>query len=111
VPSRPQLAGGPTGQSLATRGATPAATSEQSPGAEGVLQDLQVSAHALSQQTPSTQKPLPQSALQLQSVPFVARAPPSAPQDFRSGPASFLPPPPPPLWQPTSASPNAATST
>jgi hypothetical protein len=108
VPSRPQDEGGLTGQTLATDGATPAATNEQTPGAEGVLQDLQVSVQALVQQTPSTQKPLVQSALQPQAAPLVLRAPPSA-HDFPSTPPSTLAPPPPWLpWQPLMASANRA---
>ncbi len=95
MPSRPQLATGLAGQALATRGAPPAATSEQSPGAEGVLQDLQASVQALSQQTVSTQKPLAQSALQPQEAPLAVCAPASPAQVFPSVPASSLPPPPP----------------
>ena len=104
VPSSPQEEAGPDGQTLATLGATPAATKEQTPGAEGVLQDLQLSVQALLQQTPSTQKPLVQSALQPQAVPSVARAPPS-PHDLLSWPPSTLGTPPPPwlLWQPAPA--------
>jgi hypothetical protein len=108
VPSRPQDEAGLCGQTLGALGATPAATSEQMPGAEGVLQDLQVSVQALLQQTPSTQKPLAQSALQPQAAPLVARAPPS-PHDLPSGPPSTLRPPPPwLLWQPEIASANRA---
>ena len=84
VPSSPQVETGLCGQTLAALGATPAATNEQMPGAEGVLQDLQVSVQALLQQTPSTQKPLVQSASQPQAVPLVLRAPPS-PHDLRRG--------------------------
>jgi len=87
-------------------GATPAATNEQTPGAEGVLQDLQVSVQALLQQTPSTQNSLAQSVSQPQAAPLVLRAPPS-PQDLLSGPPSTLPPPPPwLLWQPARAKAN-----
>jgi hypothetical protein len=101
VPSSPQDEAGLCGQTLATLGATPAATSEQTPGAEGVLQDLQVSVQALLQQTPSTQKSLVQSASQPQAVPLVLRAPPSPHATLPSGPPSTLPPPPPwLLWQP-----------
>ena len=95
VPSRPQEEAGPWGQTLATLGATPSATSEQTPGADGVLQDLQVSVQALLQQTLSTQKPLAQSASQPQVVPLVLRAPPSV-HDLPSAPPSTLPTPPPP---------------
>ena len=105
VPSSPQDEAGLCGQTLATLGATPAATNEQTPGAEGVLQDLQLSVQALLQQTPSTQKSLVQSALQPQAVPLVLRAPPS-PHDLLSWPPSTLTPPPPPpwlLWQPAAS--------
>jgi hypothetical protein len=71
VPSRPHIATGLCAQSLAVRGAAPAATNEQTPGAEGVLHDLQASVQAPLQQTPSTQKLLAQSALQPQAEPFV----------------------------------------
>jgi hypothetical protein len=108
VPSSPQDEAGLWGQTLATFGATPAATNEQTPGAEGVLQDLQLSVQALLQQTLSTQKPLVQSASHPQAAPLVWRAPPS-PHDLVSGPPSTLPPPPPwLLWQPASASANRA---
>jgi hypothetical protein len=105
VPSSPQDEAGLCGQTLATFGATPAATNEQTPGAEGVLQDLQLSVQALLQQTPSTQKSLVQSELQPQAAPLVLRAPPS-PHDLPSGPPSTLPTTPPPwlLWQPATAS-------
>ena len=111
VPSSPQDEAGLCGQTLAALGATPAATNEQMPGAEGVLQDLQVSVQALLQQTPSTQKSLVQSALQLQAVPLVLRAPPS-PHDLLSWPPSTLPTPPPPwlLWQPATARPDKTAS-
>jgi hypothetical protein len=104
VPSSPQDEAGLCGQTLATLGATPAATNEQTPGAEGVLQDLQLSVQALLQQTPSTQKSLVQSASQPQAVPLVLRAPPS-PHALPSWPPSTLAPPPPPwlLWQPAPA--------
>ena len=112
VPSSPQDEAGLCGQTLAALGATPAATNEQTPGAEGVLQDLQLSVQALLQQTPSTQKSLVQSALQPQAAPLVRRAPPS-PHDLPSGPPSTLPPPLPPpwlLWQPATARPDRTAS-
>jgi hypothetical protein len=108
VPSSPQEEGGLWGQTLAALGATPAATNEQIPGAEGVLHDLQVSVQALLQQMPSTQKPLVQSASQPQAAPLVLRAPPSW-HDLRSAPPSTLGPPPPwLLWHPAVASANRA---
>jgi hypothetical protein len=54
----------------AARGATPAGTNPQIPGEPGVLQALQVSVHALLQQTPSTQNPLTQSPPQAQAAPL-----------------------------------------
>jgi hypothetical protein len=111
VPSSPQDEAGLWGQTLATLGGTPAATNEQTPGAEGVLQDLQLSLQALLQQTPSTQKSLVQSLLQPHAAPLVLRAPPS-PQDLLSRPPSSLPPPPAPLllWQPALASASASSA-
>jgi len=53
------------------RGGSPAATNVQVPGAEMVLQDLQVSLQALLQQTPSTQNPVSQSLSHPQAVPLV----------------------------------------
>ena len=108
VPSSPQDEVGPWGQTLATLGATPAATNEQMPGAEGVLQDLQLSVQALLQQTPSTQKLLVQSVSQPQAAPLVLRAP-ASPHDLLSGPPSGLPTAPPPWllpWHPAIANAN-----
>ena len=104
MPSSPQVEAALCWQTLVELGATPAATKEQTPGAEGVLHDLQVSVQALLQQTPSTQKALVQSVSQPQAAPLVLRAPPS-PQDLPSGPAVHLPLPAPPwlLWQPATA--------
>jgi hypothetical protein len=50
VPSRPQVAGSLFGQTEGERGRSPAATTEQVPGAEVVLQDLHVSVQAVLQQ-------------------------------------------------------------
>ncbi len=63
------------GQVACERGRSPVATNEQVPGADTVLQDLQVSVQAELQQTPSTQKPLAQSLSQPHTVPFVFAAP------------------------------------
>jgi hypothetical protein len=52
-----------------------------------VLHDLQVSLHAVLQQTPSTQKPLVQFALQAQAVPLALVVPPSWPQPTASTPS------------------------
>ena len=57
VPSVPQVETSVVGQVDAARGLRPAGTNEQIPIMPWTLQDLQVSVQALSQQTPSTQKP------------------------------------------------------
>jgi hypothetical protein len=67
-------------QTDGVRGMSPAATNEQVPGADVVLQDLQVSVQAVLQQRPSTQKPLPQSLAQLQATPFVFGVAPAGEQ-------------------------------
>jgi hypothetical protein len=95
VPSSAQLEAAALGQVLAARGAVPFGTNAHVPGDSGRLQTLQVSVQAVAQQTPSTQNPLAQSAVQPQAAPFALRAaPPSpvpAPQTSASGAAS--PPP------------------
>lgn len=70
VPSRPQVEGSEAGQTPAPRGAPPAGTNAQDPGAPAVLQDLHVSVHALLQQTPSTQNPLAQSPAHPHAAPL-----------------------------------------
>jgi hypothetical protein len=57
VPSVPQVERSAVGQVDAARGLRPAGTNEQVPIMPWTLQDLQVSSQAVSQQTPSTQKP------------------------------------------------------
>src|SRR5205807_348850 len=52
------------------RGSAPDGTSEQAPSDPVTLQLRQVPLQALSQQTPSTQKPLPQSVSSVQTAPF-----------------------------------------
>lgn len=76
------------GHSDGARGGSPAATNVQVPGAEIVLHALHVSVQALLQQTPSTQKPLAQSPLQPQAVPFVFLVPASWVQATASAPPS-----------------------
>lgn len=71
VPSSPQLETSDIGQVAGRRGAPPAGTNPQIPGAPGVLQALQVSVQAVLQQTPSTQKPLEQSPAQPHACPLV----------------------------------------
>jgi hypothetical protein len=75
VPSRPQVDWADTGQMLAERGMTPAGTKVQTPGEPGTLQDLHVSVQALSQQRPSTQNPLWQSASQPHALPLAPWVP------------------------------------
>ena len=58
MPSRPQVEASDFAQSVALRGALPAGTVRQMPGDEASEQVRQVPVQALSQQTPSTQKPL-----------------------------------------------------
>jgi hypothetical protein len=96
VPSSPQVETELLGLVSGERGATPAGTSEQTPGAAGVLHALQVSVQALLQHTPSTQNPLAQSAVHPQAAPFALPAPPSARQAAPSCPPSGLGVPPPP---------------
>ena len=57
VPSRPQAVASPAGHVAAARGLSPSGTNEQVPMAPGTLHALHVSPHAVSQQTPSAQKP------------------------------------------------------
>jgi hypothetical protein len=96
VPSNPQVEAGLFGQVSAELGGTPAATNEQTPGAAGVLHDLQLSVQAVLQQTPSTQNPVAQSAAQPQAAPFALCAPPSGLQATPSRPPSVLGAGPPP---------------
>jgi hypothetical protein len=95
VPSRPQVVGSLFGQTDGERGRSPAATNEQVPGADLVLQDLQVSVQAVLQQTPSTQWPLPQSLSQPQISPLVFCVPASCVHAPPSAPPSCLVVPPP----------------
>jgi len=62
VPSRPHVDTLDWAHVAGVRGASPAGTKVHTPGALPTLHALHVSLHALSQQTPSTQKPLTQSA-------------------------------------------------
>jgi len=70
VPSRPQVDGSDAEHTPALRGAPPAGTKAQIPGALALLHDLHVSAQALLQQTPSTQNPLAQSPAHPQAAPL-----------------------------------------
>jgi len=111
VPSRPQVAASLFGQVAGERGESPAATNEQVPGADTVLQDLQVSVQALLQQTPSAQKPLAQFPLQLHGVPFGCRrasSPAQLPPPSAAPPSCFLGPPP-FEWQEAAARASSAT--
>jgi hypothetical protein len=73
----PQVAAVVIGQIVAERGGRPAGTNEHVPIEPLTSQRLQVSPHALSQQTPSTQKPDWQSFAQPHASPVTPRAPPS----------------------------------
>jgi hypothetical protein len=70
MPSRPHVVASVAAQSSGLRGGAPFGVNEHTPGDCGLLHTLQVSPHALSQQTPSTQNPLAQSAAQPQARPF-----------------------------------------
>jgi hypothetical protein len=67
-PARPQVAGGSAGQSL--WGSSPTGACTQVPTRPGTLQAEHIAVQALLQQTPSTQKPLWQSAAFVQAVPI-----------------------------------------
>jgi hypothetical protein len=91
-------------QVVESRGVAPAARLAQVPaGALGDAQLLQPPVHASAQQTPSTQKPLAHSALQLHAVPIAfaagtqgaASTPLSGPSIRTSTPASPMDPSPP----------------
>jgi hypothetical protein len=92
VPSVPQVETLVLGHVAAERGGRPVGTKEQVPIEPGTSHRLHVSPQALSQQTPSTQNPDEQSALQPHASPLTARAPPSAQTDFPSGPLPAVPP-------------------
>ena len=77
------------GHMAGVRGGSPAATNVQVPGAEMVLQDLQVSLQAVLQQTPSTQNPVSQSLSQPQAVPLVFLVDASCVQATASTPPSW----------------------
>jgi hypothetical protein len=77
VPSSPHVATSLAGQVVAARGLMPSGTNEQVPIAPGTLHALQVSVHAVSQHTPSTQKADWQSALHPHAAPLVTWAPPT----------------------------------
>jgi hypothetical protein len=98
-----------------SRGLTPSGTNAHVPSDPGTLHALHVSLHALPQHTPSTQKPLAQSASQPHAVPLTLLvAPPSLPQATRSLPASFgapLPPPHPAMTRMSDRTAKARTTT
>jgi hypothetical protein len=124
VPSSPQVEAAVVVQAP-SRGFTPLGTDAQVPTAPGTSQALQVSRHAVAQQTPSTQNPLAQSPSQPHAVPSALRVPPPSPrvpppsplplQATRSPPASFggvpLPPPQPAMTKSSPRNPkNLATA-
>jgi hypothetical protein len=78
VPSVPQVPTSVVGHVAAERGGRPVGTNAHVPIEPCTSQRRQVPSHAVSQQTPSTQKPDWQSALQPHASPLTARAPPSA---------------------------------
>jgi hypothetical protein len=92
VPSSPHVDTSAAGHAVGWRGALPAGTKEQMPGAPCTSHDLQASVQALLQQTPSTQKPLPQSALQPHASPFILLplARPSPPLVHDCGPSVWM---------------------
>ena len=96
------------GQMDAERGGSPAATKLHVPGAESVLQALQLSVQALLQQTPSTQKPLAQSASQPHARPLTAGVPASPEQTAVVPLSGVLAEP--FEWQPASAASVQSTS-
>jgi hypothetical protein len=67
LPSRPQVDTSELAQVDGVRGGSPAGTNVHTPGALATLQALHVSLHSLLQHTPSTQKPLTQSAAHMQA--------------------------------------------
>jgi hypothetical protein len=104
VPSQPHVAGGVDGQKVGVLGAAPAGLYTQMPGASPRLHVAHSPVHALSQQTPSAQKPLAQSPADAHGEPVgpVGRMlPRSKPPSARAPPA----PPAPPL--PSEAAPPA----
>jgi hypothetical protein len=111
VPSSPQVATSDLGHVAVEGGALPAGTKLQTPGAPGLLHALHVSAQAVSQQTPSTQKPLAQSPAHPQAWPLglfglsALLHETSVPASRRPGWASGLLPPPAVLPQPAARKP------
>ena len=70
LPSKPQVDAGIVAQVVESRGVAPAVRLTHVPSELGAAQVLQPPAHASAQQTPSTQKPLAHSALQLHAIPI-----------------------------------------
>src|SRR5262252_1750756 len=83
TPSVPQLCGPVSSHSL--RGSVPRSANMHVPTAPCRAQLRQTSVQALSQQTPSTQNPLAQSAASRHDVPIDCRAPMSAPEPSPPG--------------------------
>jgi hypothetical protein len=105
VPSEPQLDGLSVGQ--AARGSIASAgTSAQVPSSPGNAQLLQLPSQALSQQTPSTQRPLRQPSPTSQGSPrWASSDPDAAPSDPTWPPASRAPPAGVPICAPAAALP------
>jgi len=113
VPSSPQVETAPTGQA-ADCSIPPFGTNVHIPGALWSLHVLHDSVHVLSQQTPSTQKPVRQSPLHPHAWPFALRAPASAAQDPSIAPSTVALPPlslPQPPPHPVAVSSRAAHAT
>jgi len=84
VPSRPQLLAGSALHWPGSRGFTPAGVIVHVPSEVGSAQVMHMPPHALLQQTPSTQKPLLQSAAQEQVSPL-SRTPAPQPPSISNG--------------------------
>jgi hypothetical protein len=93
VPSVPQVATFDFAHVAAERGGRPAGTNEHVPIEPGTSHRLQVSPHAVSQQTPSTQNPDWQSVLHPHGWPLTTRPPASAQTGFASTPPPPAVPP------------------
>src|SRR3954468_6785747 len=92
MPSNPQLAAVVLAQSAVLRGGLPATIGWQVPSEVASAQVTHVPVQALSQHTPSTQKPLLHCASQEQARPLSLLRAPSSMHAFEASGASVLPP-------------------
>jgi len=92
MPSRPHVDASVLAQSVAFRGAIPATMGWQVPRDVASAHVTHVPSQALSQQTPSTQKPLLHWTSHEQARPLSLLRVPSSMQAFGASPASDLPP-------------------